>query len=75
MKKQFVLSYFGGPSRTARAIGIKPPSVHGWPDDIPDSAVGRIVRLRPDAWAAWVGLQCQADEGNPSLQPGNPAGR
>ncbi|WP_390894870.1 Cro/CI family transcriptional regulator [Microvirgula aerodenitrificans] len=62
MKKQFVLSYFGGPSKTARAIGIRPPSVHEWPDDIPDSAVGRIVRLRPDAWTAWIDLQQRAQE-------------
>ncbi|QDQ25979.1 hypothetical protein FNU76_06225 [Chitinimonas arctica] len=53
MQKAFVIRNFGSGSETARALRIKPPSVSKWPEELPDSAVGRIARLRPDALRAW----------------------
>jgi hypothetical protein len=50
MEKKFVLDYFGGISKTARALGIKPPTVFNWTDPIPFSAIGRIVMVCPKAY-------------------------
>ena len=48
--KKFVPDYFGGISKTARALGIKPPTVFNWTDPIPFSAIGRIVMVCPKAY-------------------------
>lgn len=53
MEKKFVLDYFGGISKTARALGIKPPTVFNWTDPIPFSAIGRIVMVCPKAYNVW----------------------
>ncbi|QDQ25630.1 hypothetical protein FNU76_19030 [Chitinimonas arctica] len=53
MKKAFVFSLLGGASQTARTLGISQPAVTQWSEDIPDSAIGRIARLRPDVLRGW----------------------
>lgn len=53
LSKQFVLSLLGGPMKTARALGVVPGAVSQWPERLPDSAIGRIARLRPDVLRAW----------------------
>ncbi|MTV59235.1 hypothetical protein GM547_14425, partial [Streptococcus pneumoniae] len=47
MRKQFVISYFGTEAKTAEALGIKQPSVNGWADQLPYSAIGRIAEHQP----------------------------
>jgi len=53
MNKHFVISFFGGVSKTAAAIGIKSSSVSEWPEEIPFSAIGRIAIYQPKALEAW----------------------
>lgn len=35
MKKTDVLAHFGGGSKVAEALGIKPSAVSQWPEDVP----------------------------------------
>lgn len=42
MKKQDVLTHFGGPSALAKVLRISPAAVSGWPDVIPK---GRAFEL------------------------------
>lgn len=53
MKKTFVVAMFGSQRAVAQGLAIKQPSVSAWPEELPDSAVGRIARLRPDVLRAW----------------------
>lgn len=36
MKKSDAIEYFGSQSALARALGIKPPSIADWGDEVPD---------------------------------------
>lgn len=45
MKKNDVLSYFGGSCNTAKALGIKHPSVSGWGDIIPQGRAYQIEKI------------------------------
>lgn len=45
MKKQSVLSHFGGVSGTAKALGISPASVSQWPDLIPKGRAYELEKL------------------------------
>ena len=53
MEKKFIIDYFGNINKTAQALGIKAPSVHEWPEQLPFSAIGRIAILQPKAFNAW----------------------
>ena len=57
MDKQFVLTFFGGVTKTAEALGIKPSSVSEWTDHVPLSAIGRIALNHPKALSEWRKLQ------------------
>lgn len=60
MDKNFIISYFGSQSKTASALGIAPASVFEWPQQLPYSAIGRIVVHQPKAYAAWKKHQKKA---------------
>lgn len=48
MKKQILFDLFGHTqTAVAEALDIKQPSVATWGEDIPDSALGRFVRMHP----------------------------
>ncbi|MGQ5525165.1 Cro/CI family transcriptional regulator [Chitinimonas sp. PSY-7] len=53
MKKSFVLTFMGGARKAAEAIGISQPAIAQWAETLPDSAVGRIARVRRDVLLAW----------------------
>ncbi len=44
MKKSDVISYFGGSCNTAKALGIKHPSVSGWGEIIPQGRAYQIEK-------------------------------
>nr|WP_314591631.1 Cro/CI family transcriptional regulator [uncultured Serratia sp.] len=45
MRKAEVISYFGGVVKTAEALGLKHPSVSGWPDIIPEGRAYQIEKI------------------------------
>lgn len=45
MRKAEVISYFGGVVKTAKALGLKHPSVSGWPDIIPEGRAYQIEKI------------------------------
>ena len=45
MFKETVITYFGGQAATARALGIKQPSVANWPDIIPQGRAYQIQAI------------------------------
>ncbi|WOO49473.1 Cro/CI family transcriptional regulator [Hafnia alvei] len=45
MKKEDVISFFGGTCNTAKALGIKHPSVCGWGYIIPKGRAYEIEKL------------------------------
>ncbi|MTD32611.1 Cro/CI family transcriptional regulator [Paludibacterium denitrificans] len=51
MKKDRVVSHFGGVAKTAAALMVSGPAVRQWPDDLPFAAIGRIAVLQPEAWS------------------------
>lgn len=60
MKKAAVLKFFGGPAKTAKALGIKIGSVSGWPDIVPalrqcqiEELTGGKLKKQRDLW--WPG--------------------
>ncbi len=54
MDKAYLLATFGGVTKTARALDIKPASVSGWGSVIPDSALGRLCRMYPAIAIGWM---------------------
>jgi transposase-like protein len=56
MDKHFIISGLS-PSNSvadvARQLGCSYQAVKKWPEQLPDSAIGRIARLRPDILKAW----------------------
>jgi len=49
MKKDDVISYFGGVSKTAKALGLSHASVSGWTDVIPKGRAFEIQVLTKGA--------------------------
>ncbi|MDI6637214.1 Cro/CI family transcriptional regulator [Pantoea dispersa] len=45
MRKQDVIKYFGGVCKTADVLGIKHPSVSGWPEVIPEGRAYQIEKI------------------------------
>ncbi|CAI0790238.1 Cro/CI family transcriptional regulator [Serratia liquefaciens] len=45
MRKAEVISYFGGVVKTAEALGLKHPSVSGWPEIIPEGRAYQIENI------------------------------
>lgn len=45
MKKQVVLNYFGGVTKTAQALGVSKSAVSLWSDDIPEGRAFQIELL------------------------------
>ncbi|MFC4161997.1 hypothetical protein [Chitinimonas lacunae] len=69
MKRSYLIQRLGSQIQIARTLDVAPSSVHAWKEELPDSAVGRIARLRPDLLRAWWAEQEQgatADEVAPA---------
>ena len=49
MRKKAVLKYFGGPAKTARALGIKHQAVSQWVELVPWRTAYRIETLTDGA--------------------------
>ncbi|MCE9870300.1 Cro/CI family transcriptional regulator [Hafnia alvei] len=49
MKKEVVLSYFGGVGKTANALGIKHSSVSGWSELIPEGRAYQLEKITAGA--------------------------
>lgn len=45
MKKQTVIDYFGGVTKTASVLGVAHTSVIGWKDVIPEAMAARLDRI------------------------------
>lgn len=45
MKKSDVIKHFGSKSAVARALGISPQAVFGWPEKVPDLRAYQIEEL------------------------------
>ena len=67
--KNFLIEYFGSVKVLALELGITSGAVSQWPDDLPDSAIGRIARVRPDILRAWWDKETLTTT---SAQPVNP---
>lgn len=63
MNKAFVVSFFGYPASAAKALGAARSTIHAWPEKLPDSAIGRIARLRPDVLRAWWDQEAKPPRG------------
>lgn len=51
MKKHEAIALFGGASKLAEALGIRPQAVHQWGDDVPQLRVYQIRCLLKDRTA------------------------
>jgi hypothetical protein len=58
MRKSSALDFFGGPVKTAAAIGINPQAVSDWPEMLPpriaDRVIAAAVRAGREVPAEWI---------------------
>lgn len=57
MKKAYLIAVFDGVTKTAEALGIKQSSVSGWGEDVPESAIGRLVQRHLDVYLKWYATE------------------
>lgn len=58
LTKQYLHDLFGKRNvHIARALEVKPQTSLAWPDDLPDSVIGKFVKLHPKLAKRWINEQ------------------